>query len=69
MVVEVTVEEGGGQLRPSRSNVLLLELPLATGAVVVVVEDSTAEALLSSSCGRPVFGLWPVDWNSVILKR
>lgn len=60
VVVDDVLAGGGGELSPSRSKVLLL-------VTVVVGEASTAEALFSSSWGRPVLGLWPDDWKRGIV--
>lgn len=61
VVVDDVFAGGGGELSPSRSKVLLL-------VTVVVGEASTAEALLSSSWGRPVLGLCPDDWKRGIVN-
>ena len=56
---------GGGELSPSKSRVLLLLL-LPFVAPDAIGEARTAEALLSSSCGLPAFGLWPEDCGEKI---
>lgn len=61
---------GGGELSPSKSNVLLLwPLDDEAAAAAAVGEDNTADALLNSSWGRPVLGLWPVDCKGREKKR
>lgn len=58
LVEDDALDVGGGELSPSKSNVFpLLLCPLE----VDVGDESTADALLNSSWGLPVFGLCPDD--------